>query len=120
MASKVINIYSKFFRARQKKNVSKNLSSARVTEERVFGILQVRLRCSYSMFDCNKRYVRNAIVTYFVCVCLCVCACVYILSLQGLFPSATMSGTYLRGTDQRSCVVSMILGTSAKFFHLCF
>ena len=80
MASKVINIYSKFFRARQKKNVSKNLSSARVTEERVFGILQVRLRYSYSMFDCNKGYVRNTIVTYFVCVCVCVCVCICLYS----------------------------------------
>ena len=29
-----------------------------------------------------------------------------------------MSGTYLRGTEQRSCVMSIILGPSANFLHL--
>ena len=31
----------------------------------------------------------------------------------------SMSETYLRGTDQRSCVANIYLGTTAKFLHLC-
>ena len=42
-----------------------------------------------------------------VCVCVCVCACV-----------GGWVSVFLRGTDQRSCVVNILLGASAKFLHL--
>ena len=46
-------------------------------------------------------------------VCVCVCVCVYTLSSQKLIPSATIPGRYLR---VRSCVVSIMLGASARSF----
>ena len=46
-------------------------------------------------------------------VCVCVCVCVINLSER-------ISWTYLRGTDQQSCAVSINLGTSATFLHLLF
>ena len=58
-----------------------------------------------------------------VCVCLCVCVCVCVVCLYSSTVKASseckMSERYLRGTDQRSCVVNIYLGASAKFVHLC-
>ena len=53
------------------------------------------------------------------CVCVGVGACVRVCVWVCLY-SATMSWTYLRGTDQRPCVVNIISGAFAKFFHLRF
>ena len=58
-----------------------------------------------------------------VCVCLCVCVCVYVC--VSLYPSTVkvsfvckISEIYLRGTDQRFYVMSIIPGASAKLLHL--
>ena len=61
----------------------------------------------------------------FVCVCVCVCVCVYVCVFllfhrKGFFLLQRLSGRYLRGTDQRPFVVSIISGASAKFFNLGF
>ena len=45
--------------------------------------------------------------------------CVYIYSSTVKVSSiVTMTETYLRGTDQRSCVLNINLDPSAKFLHL--
>ena len=60
-----------------------------------------------------------------ICVCLCVCVCVYVFVC--LYSSTVKASsdckifkTYLRGSDQRSCVVNIYLSASAKFIHLHF
>ena len=54
------------------------------------------------------------------CVCVCVCVCMFIFfDREGFFRQQDVK-TYLRGTDQRSCVVNINLDASAKFHHLCF
>ena len=45
-----------------------------------------------------------------VCVCVCVCVCLY-SSIVKASSDCKMLKTYLRGTDQRSCVVNIYLGT---------
>ena len=60
------------------------------------------------------------------CVCACACTCVRVLVcvggwVGGLWVCACVGGwvsVFLRGTDQRSCVVNILLGASAKFLHL--
>ena len=47
-----------------------------------------------------------------VCACVCVCVCVCVCSSD-----CKMLKTYLRGSDQRSCVANIYLGVSAKFLH---
>ena len=41
------------------------------------------------------------------CMCVCMCMCVYAILPQWLLPSPMMPVTYLRCTDQQSCVVSI-------------
>ena len=58
-----------------------------------------------------------------VCVwCMCVRVrvgvCVFISSTMKASSDCKMSKIYLRGTNQRSCVVNIYLGASAKFLHL--
>ena len=52
-----------------------------------------------------------------VCMCVCVCVCLYSFTVKASF-ICKISETYLRGTDQRSCVVNINLGASAKFPYL--
>ena len=54
-----------------------------------------------------------------VCVCVCVCVCLCFFTLKASYV-CKMSGTYLRCTDQRCYVVSIIPGASAKFLDLRF
>ena len=57
-------------------------------------------------------------VRVLVCVCVCVCVGGWV---GGLWVCACVGGwvsVFLRGTDQRSCVVNILLGASAKFLHL--
>ena len=54
-----------------------------------------------------------------MCVCACVCVCLYSSTVKASSVNKTPK-TYLRGTDQRSCVVNINLDSSAKFHHLCF
>ena len=58
-------------------------------------------------------------VCVFVCVFVCVCVCMFILFHLLVSSGCTTSLTYMRYSDQRSFVVS-ILGASAKFLHLYF
>ena len=44
-----------------------------------------------------------------VCVCVCVCVCLYSSTVKAS-SDCKMFKTYLRGTDQRSCVVNIYLG----------
>ena len=46
------------------------------------------------------------------------CVCVLNSSTVKSFSDSKMSKTNLRGSDQRSCVVNIYLGASAKFLHL--
>ena len=52
-------------------------------------------------------------------VCVCLFVCLYSSTVK-TSSDCKMSKTYLRGTDQRSCVVNIHLGASAKFLHLYF
>ena len=54
-----------------------------------------------------------------VCVCLCMCVCLYSFTVKAVSVCNDV-WDILEGTDQRSCVVSIILGASAKFLHLRF
>lgn len=54
-----------------------------------------------------------------VCVFVCVCMSLYSFTVKASLP-APISWTYLRGTDQRSCVVTVISGSSTTFLHLRF
>ena len=56
----------------------------------------------------SKLFPFNELIT------TCVCVCLYSSIVKA------SSETCLRGTDQRSCVVNMYLGASAKFLHLYF
>ena len=71
------------------------------------------------MTFCNTLFaVYFCIATYFIDTFL---MCVYLCSSTLKAPSVSkMSETYLRGTDQRCYVVSIIPGASAKFLHLHF
>ena len=53
------------------------------------------------------------------CILLLSCVGVYSSTVKA-FSVCTICKTYLRGADQRSCVVSINLGASPKFHHLCF
>ena len=54
-----------------------------------------------------------------VCVCVCVCVCLYsfIVKVSSVCNDAW---DVLEGTDQRFCVVIIILGAFATFLHLRF
>ena len=67
----------------------------------------------------------RACVRACMCVCVCVFACVrvcvYTFPPWRLLPTARrLRHTYLRGTDQRCYILSIIAGVSAKFLHLHF
>ena len=62
---------------------------------------------------CFYVYQWVARVCVFVCVCVCVCS-----STVKASSVCKMSDTYLRGKDQRCCVVNIIRCASAKFLHL--
>ena len=77
---------------------------------------------------CMFLFVFNLdICCWCVCVCVCARACVWVDGwVGGCLYSSTMKASeckmserYLRRTDQRSCVVNIYLGVSAKFVHLC-
>ena len=73
-------------------------------------------------------YVRACVcvcvcVSVCVYVCLYVCVCVFVCLYSSTVKASSdckMFKTYLRGSDQRSCVVNIYLGASAKFIHLHF
>ena len=83
-----------------------------------FSIYEVR---TYSFLDSHIqiRFPMEMCVCVCVCVCVfvCVCVCVYILPPWRLLPSARCPDI-LEYTDQRSCVVNINPGASAKFLHL--
>ena len=63
----------------------------------------------------------------YVYVCVCVCFCVYVCVFVCLYYFAVKASSVCNdvwdipeGTDQRTYVVSIILGALAKFFHLRF
>ena len=51
------------------------------------------------------------------CVCACVCVCVYSFTVK-VSSVCNNFMDIIEGTDQRSCVVSIMLGASAKILHL--
>ena len=58
------------------------------------------------------------IVLWYVCaLCVCLCVCLYSSTVTAS-SNCKISKTYLRGTDQRSCVVNIYLGASANFLYL--
>ena len=58
-------------------------------------------------------------VRVYICVCVCVCVCVCLYSFTcWLLSTARRLWHTLRCSDQRSLVVSIISGASAKFFYL--
>ena len=57
----------------------------------------------------------------YVCLRVRACVCVYTFPPWRLLPTARrLRHTYLRGTDQRCYILSIIAGVSAKFLHLHF
>ena len=68
-------------------------------------------------FTEQKRSDYRACVCVFVCVCVCLCLYSSTVKASSV---CKMSETYLRGTDQWSCVVNINLGASVKFLHLRF
>ena len=52
-----------------------------------------------------------------VCICVCMCMCLYFSTVTASSDCKT-SVTYLKGTDQRCCVVSIIPVASNRFLHL--
>ena len=62
-----------------------------------------------------------------MCVCVCVCVCVFVCVVRVCLYSFTVKVSsvcddvwdILEGTDQQSCVVSIMLGASAKLLNLC-
>ena len=66
-----------------------------------------------------KCYCQGVCVRVRVCVCVCVCVWLYSSTVE-TFSDCKISETYLRGTDERCYVVSIIPGASAKFLHLHF
>ena len=60
---------------------------------------------------------KKELINTCVCVCACVCVCLYSSTVKAS-SDCKRSKTYLRGTDQRSCVVNIYMGASAKFLHL--
>ena len=70
------------------------------------------LRCSVCVYLC---------ICVCLCVCVCVCVCVYVYSFIVKSSSVCkMFETYLKGTDQRCYVVSIIPDASTKFLDLHF
>ena len=53
-----------------------------------------------------------------VCVCVCLCVCLFISFHRGGFFRLQDVRDILEGADQRSYVVNINLGASAKFLHL--
>ena len=83
-----------------------------LSEQSKFVVKQIFVR--YTFLD-------NSVKLLISCVCVCVCVCVFIFFYrEGFFRMQEDSKTYLRGTDQRSCVVNIYLGASAKFLHFYF
>ena len=64
-------------------------------------------------FENSKRIM---LVTCVVCVCVCVC--LFIFFHRGGFFRLQDVRDILEGADQRSYVVNINLGASAKFLHL--
>ena len=64
---------------------------------------------------CQEVAIRASYYIY----CRRVCMCLYSSTVKAS-SDCKMSKTCLRGTDQRSCVVNIYLGASAKFLHLYF
>ena len=105
---------------------------------RNFAEIAIRYRCSpgnllhiFRTFFYKDTYggllLNKAIIKMFqvLCVCVCVCVCVFVCvfiysSTMNASSVCKMSKTYLRSTDQQSCVANVILGASAKFLHLRF
>ena len=57
-----------------------------------------------------------------MCVCVCVCVCVYLCVFVCVYSFIVKTSSVyndvldiLEGTDQRSCVASIMLGASVKF-----
>ena len=51
--------------------------------------------------------------------CVCVCVCVYSFTVKASSVCKNVCDI-LEGTDQQSCIVSIILAVSAKFLHIRF
>ena len=72
----------------------------------------------YFPFDCcfgRSQFIFSIRVWMCVCVCLCACVCSSTVMASSV---SKMSETYFRGTDQRSWIVNINLGASAKLLHL--
>ena len=71
------------------------------------------------------KYFSGGKISSFLCVCVCVCVrarvcvcvCLYSSTVKAS-SDCNVSKTYLRSMDQRSSVVNIYLGASAKFLHL--
>ena len=62
-------------------------------------------------------------VSVCVSVCMCVCVCVFVCLCYFTVKASSVCNDVWdipEGTDQRTYVVSIILGALAKFFHLRF
>ena len=62
-------------------------------------------------------------VSVCVSVCMCVCVCVFVCLYYFTVKASSVCNDVWdihEGTDQRTYVVSIILGALAKFFHLRF
>ena len=87
--------------------------------------LQDFLKCNVS----RKKWIMNFVFSMqinievfyklILSIWVCVCVCLY-SSIMKASSDWKMSKTCLRGTDQWSCVVNILLGVSAKFLYLYF
>ena len=77
----------------------------------LFGLQQ------HVVLNFNQERYSCPFITYIWCVCVCVCMCVYPYFVKASSTRIDFLGI-IKFTDQRSCVVDIILGTSAKFLQL--
>ena len=110
--------------------VSPVLTRCNITNNNLHNYSARSFIASFVLFgQTNPRQLFNKLAIYriithwmYVCMCvcvyLCVCVCVCVCSTVKAFSVCKMFETYFRGTDQRSCVVNINLGASAKFLHI--
>ena len=76
---------------------------------------ELKINVAYKTKACSRLWW----ISVCVCVCAraCVCVCLYSSTVKA---SSVYNDVWdiLEGTDQRSCVVSIIPGASAKYLHL--
>ena len=85
----------------------------------LFDILNLARDSLLKCLCCYFLLSLSQLLASLLCVCTCVCACVCVFILFHLLASSgsTTSGTYVRGSDQRS-FVEYYLHASAKSDHL--